>query len=87
MLITMLIPESAEIGQVESIVDDVITTCENCHNDLIGGHTEVSLSVNRFVLSGVCIGKKRKTPFKKFCPLSISHEQTCRTGRYRDHRY
>ncbi len=68
MLITMLIPESAEIGQVESIVDDVITTCENCHIDLIGGHTEVSCAVNRFVLSGVCIGKKRKTPFKKVLP-------------------
>lgn len=68
MLITMLIPESAEIEQIESIVDDVITACENCHIDLIGGHTEVSCAVNRFVLSGVCIGKKRKTPFKKVMP-------------------
>lgn len=68
MLVTMLIPESALIGQVESIVDDVITACENCRIDLIGGHTEVSSAVNRFVLSGVCIGKKRKMPFKNTLP-------------------
>lgn len=58
MLITMLIPTYATIEDVEFIIDEILETCEENHVDLIGGHTEVTSSVNKFILSGVCIGRK-----------------------------
>lgn len=58
MLITMLIPTYATIEDVEFIIDEILKTCEENHVDLIGGHTEVTSSVNKFILSGVCIGRK-----------------------------
>lgn len=63
ILITILIPPSGSLQQVEEIIDEVLQTCdENCI-DLIGGHTEISSAVNRFVLSGVSLGKRTKSPF------------------------
>ena len=64
MLLTILIPPKAEIEEVQSIIDDVLKTCDKNNIDLIGGHTEVSNAVNRYILSGVCIGKKSKKPLE-----------------------
>lgn len=58
MMITMLIPTYAKIEDVEEIIDEILLTCEENDVDLIGGHTEVTSSVNKFILSGVCIGRK-----------------------------
>ena len=60
MMITMLIPTYAKIEDVEEIIDEILLTCDENNVDLIGGHTEVTSSVNKFILSGVCIGKKEK---------------------------
>ena len=60
MLVTLLIPIEAELEEVQSIIDDVLIACDKNNIDLIGGHTEVSSAVNRYILSGVCVGKKRK---------------------------
>ncbi|MCR2031970.1 AIR synthase family protein [Anaerofustis stercorihominis] len=60
MMITMLIPTYAKIKDVEEIIDEILLTCDENDVDLIGGHTEVTSSVNKFILSGVCIGKKEK---------------------------
>lgn len=60
MLLTLLIPLEAELEEVQSIIDDVLNACDKNNIDLIGGHTEVSSAVNRYILSGVCIGKKSK---------------------------
>lgn len=62
ILITILIPPSATKENLVEIVDDIINTCKINNVDLIGGHTEVTDSVNRFVLSSVCIGKKKNLP-------------------------
>ncbi|WP_329382770.1 AIR synthase family protein [Anaerofustis butyriciformans] len=58
MMVTMLIPTYANIEDVEEIIDEILLTCEENNVDLIGGHTEVTSSVNKFILSGVCIGRK-----------------------------
>ncbi len=60
MLLTLLIPPDSDTEEVQSIIDDVLKACDNNNIDLIGGHTEVSNAVNRYVLSGVCIGKKSR---------------------------
>ncbi|EDS71851.1 hypothetical protein ANASTE_01554 [Anaerofustis stercorihominis DSM 17244] len=66
IMITMLIPTYAKIKDVEEIIDDILLTCDENNVDLIGGHTEVTSSVNKFILSGVCIGRKEKR--KEFLP-------------------
>ncbi|MGN8912906.1 AIR synthase family protein [Anaerofustis butyriciformans] len=58
MMVTILIPTYANIEDVEEIIDEILLTCEENNVDLIGGHTEVTSSVNKFILSGVCIGRK-----------------------------
>ena len=60
MLLTLLIPPDSDTEEVQSIIDDVLKACDNNNIDLIGGHTEVSNAVNRYVLSAVCIGKKSR---------------------------
>jgi len=60
IMVTMLIPSYANLYDVEEIIDDILKTCEENQVDLIGGHTEVTSSVNKFILSGVCIGRKEK---------------------------
>ncbi len=64
LLLTMLIPESASMEQIDQIVADTVAACQSNGVDLIGGHTEINSAVNRFVLSGVCVGKKSKTPLR-----------------------
>ena len=68
MLITALIPTTATLDEFEMIIDDVLEACKNNNVDLIGGHTEVTTAVNRFILSGVCIGKDRNISEKKVYP-------------------
>ena len=65
ILITLLIPPYVNLAEVEQVIDDAIGECQKYNIALIGGHTEVSSAVNRFVLSGVCIGKKNKRELKK----------------------
>ena len=65
ILITLLIPPYVNLSEVEQVIDDAIGECQKYNIALIGGHTEVSSAVNRFVLSGVCIGKKNKRELKK----------------------
>lgn len=60
MMITMLIPPKATMEQVEQVVDDAIAACRQVGVALIGGHTEISTAVNRFVLSGVAIGRRSR---------------------------
>ena len=60
VMVTMLIPPNASLEDTEEIIDEMLDTCRKNNVDLIGGHTEVTDSVNRFVLSCVCIGKKEK---------------------------
>ena len=60
VMVTMLIPPYASLEDTEEIIDEILDTCKKNNVDLIGGHTEVTDSVNRFVLSCVCIGKKDK---------------------------
>lgn len=60
LLVTMLIPPYATLEDVEEIINDILDTCEKNNVDLIGGHTEVTSSVNKFILSSTCIGRKAK---------------------------
>ncbi|SEF84295.1 Hydrogenase maturation factor [Caloramator fervidus] len=55
--VTLLAPPYAKIEDIEAIMEDVIKTCEEFNIDILGGHTEITDAVNRYVLSITAIGK------------------------------
>lgn len=55
--VTLLAPPNAKIEEIENIMDDIIKTCEGLNIDILGGHTEITDAVNRYVLSITAIGK------------------------------
>ena len=61
IMVTCLIPPKAKMEEIKEVLDDLIKACKENGVDLIGGHTEISSAVNRFVLNGTALGKKNKT--------------------------
>ena len=57
MLVTMLIPPSATMEQLERVTDALCTQAGRLNIDIVGGHTEITDAVNRVVLSTVVLGK------------------------------
>ncbi len=57
MLVTMLIPPSATMEQLERVTDELCTQARRLNIDIVGGHTEITDAVNRIVLSTVVLGK------------------------------
>jgi len=56
-LVTLLIPPSATMQQVDGVMRQIIDTARGLNIDITGGHTEVTDSVTRMVLSVTMIGK------------------------------
>ena len=57
IMVTMLIPPNASMSTVEKIMKQLANTATIANVDIIGGHTEVTDAVNRFVLSVTAVGK------------------------------
>lgn len=57
LMVTMLIPPAASLPDVENVIDQLTEEASKVNVDIIGGHTEVTDAVNRFVLSITAIGK------------------------------
>jgi thiamin-phosphate kinase len=57
IMVTMLIPPNASMASVEKIMKQLANTATASNVDVIGGHTEVTDAVNRFVISVTAIGK------------------------------
>lgn len=56
-LVTLLIPPSSSEKKVSRVMQQMIDTADSLGIDIIGGHTEVTDSVNRLVASVTMIGK------------------------------
>ncbi len=56
-LVTILIPSSSSIEQVDDVMQELTETAAELGIDITGGHTEVTDSVNRIVVSVTMIGK------------------------------
>lgn len=57
IMVTLLIPSYAELTEVERIVKQLADTASDMGVDILGGHTEVTDAVNRFVISITALGK------------------------------
>lgn len=60
VLMTILLPPSATLEELEEIVKDANTECERLNVEIIGGHTEVTDAVNRIVVATTVIGKVKR---------------------------
>ncbi|HEY8422140.1 MAG TPA: AIR synthase family protein [Thermoclostridium sp.] len=57
LMVTMLIPPAASLQDVENVIGQLTEEASKSNVDIIGGHTEITDAVNRFVLSITAIGK------------------------------
>ncbi|NLX76680.1 MAG: AIR synthase [Clostridiaceae bacterium] len=57
LMVTMLIPPDASLSDVENVVNQLAEEAAKTNVDIIGGHTEVTDAVNRFVMSITAIGR------------------------------
>ena len=60
VLMTLLIPPTADIDDLKEIVNDATRTAEELNVDIVGGHTEVTDAVNKIVISTTVIGRVNK---------------------------
>jgi hydrogenase expression/formation protein HypE len=56
LLVTALLPEGVEREQVEAIFHSVRSACEEAGVALVGGHTEVTVGLDRPILAGFLLG-------------------------------
>ena len=57
LMVTMLAPPYATTDDMDAIMSQVCETAGALNVDIIGGHTEITDSVNRFIISGLAVGK------------------------------
>lgn len=57
LMVTLLIPPMATMDGVEKVMEQLAETAAAANVDIIGGHTEVTNAVNRFVISITALGK------------------------------
>ena len=56
-LATLLLPESIEQPECESLFSEIIDSCTQLNISLIGGHTEVTLGIDRPIILGTMLGE------------------------------
>lgn len=57
ILVTVLAPVSSSINDIENIMKEVNQTCMDLNIAVLGGHTEVTDSVNKMILSITAVGR------------------------------
>lgn len=60
LMVTILAPPHAKKEDIENIMDQLCTAAGLLNADILGGHTEVTDAVKRFVISTTCVGKVKK---------------------------
>ena len=56
MLVTALLPEGIEDDRAQQIFEDVATACREASVSLVGGHTEITVGLDRPILFGCLLG-------------------------------
>ena len=54
---TILLPESADLAQVRALFEEVSNACRDLGVAVIGGHTEVTLGLDRPIVAGTMLGE------------------------------
>ncbi|MBC7092129.1 MAG: hydrogenase [Nitrososphaeria archaeon] len=59
-LVTILLPENADEGLLEEIMEDMHKSAERLGVSIVGGHTEVTVGLNRPIVIGTMLGEVKK---------------------------
>lgn len=65
LMVTLLLPEGSEIGEVTTIMDEMSAECEKWGAAILGGHTEITDAVNRITVITTAIGKLPREAYRK----------------------
>ncbi|MDR0287933.1 MAG: AIR synthase family protein [Clostridiales bacterium] len=57
VLFTLLAPVGATGDEISNIMEDAAIACNSMNVEILGGHTEVTDAVNRFVISTTAVGR------------------------------
>lgn len=57
LLITILAPPGTTVEELDLVMTQICDTANQLNVDIIGGHTEITNSVNRFVIISMAVGK------------------------------
>jgi hydrogenase maturation factor len=57
LLVTVLCPPGATEQELEMIMEQVTGTAASIHIDILGGHTEITNAVNRYVINCTAVGR------------------------------
>ncbi|MFL0194198.1 AIR synthase family protein [Clostridium sp. WILCCON 0269] len=57
LLVTILVPENASLNDINTIMREISEEAKKLNVEILGGHTEVTSSVNKIVISCTAIGK------------------------------
>jgi len=60
LMITILAPPNTKEEDFETLMSDLCDSANTLNVDILGGHTEITSAVTRFVISTTCIGKTIK---------------------------
>lgn len=60
LIITILAPPGTTEKELETLMDQLTKTASEINVDIMGGHTEITSSVNRFVVTSTAIGRTPK---------------------------
>lgn len=60
LMLTILMPQEATESDLGEIMKQICTTAASLNVDIIGGHTEVTAAVNRFVITSTALGRAVK---------------------------
>jgi len=65
IMINILIPPNGTIEQLKIIMSDINNTCDQLNVDILGGHTEVTDAVTRYVIVSTAVGRVNKNKLIK----------------------
>jgi len=63
LLVTILCPENGTLEELKKITDQLNEAASSINIDILGGHTEVTNAVNRYVLTCTAVGRCLKGEF------------------------
>ncbi len=60
LIITILAPPAASLDEIDRVISQMLEASMSMNVDIIGGHTEITDSVNRLVISTTAVGRTKK---------------------------
>lgn len=65
VMLTILLPEDTSESELRSMMQDMEAVCEKLHIEIIGGHTEITKTVNQPIVTVTGVGKMKRNEIIK----------------------